>query len=367
MQYNWQLDEWPDFQYETRELQGLLLRFTEKTGRVDGLLSALPEPIQAETIINLMVAEAVKSSAIEGEMLSRPDVMSSIKNNLGVSDEVQRVGDQRADGIGELMVHLQKSYAQPLGEKMLFEWHKMLMKGTTRIRAGEWRTHAEPMLVVSGTIGKEQVHYEAPPSRQIPGEMKRYIRWFNNICQGGRMEAAYGPVQSAVAHLYFESLHPFEDGNGRIGRALSEKVLSQWLGRPAMLSLSRAVEADRSGYYSALKQAQRTMNITGWIGWFVQTLLNAQEETENEIEFTLKKVRLFDRIGHELNTRQLKVVKRILEEGPDGFQGGMTAKKYIAITKTTKPTATRDLQDLVAKGIFVSAGGGRNTHYTINL
>ena len=167
--------------------------------------------------------------------------------------------------------------------------------------------------------------------------------------------------------LYFESIHPFEDGNGRIGRALSEKALSQGIGRPVLLSLSQAIEADRADYYAALKQAQQSLDITGWIDWFTRTLLTAQQQTESLIEFTLKKAKLFDRVRDLVNDRQLKVLQRMLKEGPGGFQGGMSAEKYIAITKTSKPTATRDLQDLVAQGIFIPSGGGRSTRYQINL
>jgi Fic family protein len=367
MKYIWQQNEWPNFKYETAGVQDLLLRFAEKTGRVDGLLSALPESVQTETIVDLMVAEAIKSSEIEGEMLSRPDVMSSIKNNLGLNAEPKRVGDRRAEGIADLMVSVRNDYAHPLSQKMLFEWHTMLMRGGIRIKSGAWRSHSEPMLIVSGTIGNEQVHYEAPPSKQVSGEMKHFVQWFNRSAPGAKDEIGFAPVRSAVAHLYFESIHPFEDGNGRIGRALSEKVLSQGLGRPVLLSLSRSIEADRAGYYDALKQAQRSTDITGWIGWFVRMLLEAQEQAEIEIEFTLKKTKLFDRVGDLLNERQLKVVRRMLKEGISGFDGGMSAKKYMAIAKTTKPTATRDLQDLVSKEIFIPAGGGRSTHYEIIL
>lgn len=367
MKYNWQREDWPNFKYGLAGIQGLLLRFTEKTGRVDGLLSALPESLQTETIIDLMVSEAVKSSEIEGEMLSRPDVMSSIKNNLGLNAQPKRVGDRRASGIGELMVCIRNNYNSPLSQKMLFDWHRMLMMGASRIKSGAWRTHSEPMLVVSGTIGNEQIHYEAPPSKQVPSEMKRFIQWFNSTAPGGVDVIGFAPVRSAVAHLYFESIHPFEDGNGRIGRALSEKVLSQGLGRPVLLSLSRSIEADRGGYYDALKQAQRSADVTSWIDWFVRMLLNAQEQAETEIEFTLKKTKLFDRIGDQLNERQLKVLRRMFKEGSSGFHGGMSAKKYMAIAKATKPTATRDLQDLVAKEVFIPGGGGRSTHYKINL
>ena len=367
MKYNWQRDDWPSFQYDLGEMQDLLFRFAEKTGRVDGQLSALPESLQTETIVDLMVAEAIKSSEIEGEMLSRPDVMSSIKNNLGLNVEPTRVGDRRAEGIAELMVCVRNNFNRALSQKMLFEWHSMLMMGALRVKSGAWRTHSEPMLIVSGTIGDEQIHYEAPPSKQVPSEMKRLVRWFNSTASGAADEITFGPVRSAIAHLYFESIHPFEDGNGRIGRALSEKVLSQGLGRPVLLSLSRSIAADRAGYYDALKQAQRSVDITGWIDWFVRMLLEAQEQAETEIEFTLKKTKLFERIGDLLNDRQLKVVRRMLKEGSSGFHGGMSAKKYMAIAKTTKPTATRDLQDLVKQDIFIPAGGGRSTHYQINL
>jgi Fic family protein len=367
MKYIWQREKWPVFQYKLTGIQDQILSFTEKTGRVDGLLSALPESIKTEAIIDLMVAEAVKSSEIEGEMLSRPDVMSSIKNNLGLNAQPKRIGDRRAEGIGELMVCVRNDFAKPLNRKMLFEWHSMLMMGTPRIKVGAWRSHSEPMLIVSGSIGNEQIHYKAPPSDQVPGEMKRFVEWFNNTAPGAGDEICFAPVRSAIAHLYFESIHPFEDGNGRIGRALSEKVLSQGLGRPALLSPSRSIEADRAGYYAALKQAQQSDDATDWVEWFVCMLLNAQKQTEVEIEFTLKKTRLFDRIKDQLNERQLKVVRRMLKEGPAGFDGGMTAKKYMAITKATKPTTTRDLQDLVTKEVFIPLGGGRSTHYQVNI
>ena len=367
MNYIWQREEWPSFRYDLAGVQDHILRFTEKTGRVDGLLSALPASLQTEAIVDIMVAEAVKSSEIEGEMLSRPDVMSSIKNNLGLNAQRKRIGDRRAEGISELMVGVRNDYAQPLSRKMLFEWHAMLMMGALRIKSGAWRTHSEPMLIVSGTIGNEQVHYEAPSSKQVPCEMKRFFEWFNRTAPGAKDEIYFAPVRSAVAHLYFESIHPFEDGNGRIGRAISEKVLSQGLGRPVLLSLSRSIESDRAGYYAALKLAQRSGDITDWVAWFVEMLLNAQEQAEVEIEFTLKKTKLFDRVERQLNDRQLKVVLRMLKEGPSGFDGGMTAKKYMAISRATKPTATRDLQDLVARDVFIPAGGGRSTHYLVNL
>lgn len=366
MKYNWQSEEWPVFKVDLSGMQDLLSRFSEKTGRVDGLLTALPDSLKTDAIIDLMVSEAMKTSEIEGEMLSRPDVMSSIRNNLGLQPESQPSGDFRAQGIAELMVGIRNTYPNPISQRMLFDWHTMLMKGARRVNAGAWRTHSEPMLVVSGSIDREQIHYEAPPSEMVPAEMKRFVRWFNQSAPGKKTGSLPPPVRSAMAHVYFESIHPFEDGNGRIGRALSEKALSQGLGRPVLLSLSKAINADRAGYYDALKNAQRSMDLSDWVDWFIRTLLQAQEQAEVEIEFTLKKVKLFDRVREQVNERQLKVIQRMLKEGPEGFIGGMSAQKYMAIARTSKSTATRDLQDLVAKNILILTGGGRSTRYQID-
>ena len=276
-------------------------------------------------------------------------------------------GDKRANGAAALMIDVRNSADAPLSEDTLFAWHRMIMAGHRRIAAGQWRTHAEPMQVVSGPVGHERVHFEAPPSATVSEEMTRFIQWFNDTAPGGKQEIRKAAVRSAVAHLYFESIHPFEDGNGRIGRALSEKALSQGLGRPALLSLSRAIEANRKQYYEALQEAQQSNEITTWVSWFVHMVLEAQIQAEEQIEFTLKKTRLFDRWRDQLNNRQLQTLRRMLDEGPTGFTGGMSAKKYMSITGASKATATRDLQDLADKGIFVPSGGGRSTHYTINL
>lgn len=367
MKYIWQQKKWTEFRYNLDSIHELTLSFAEKAGRVDGLIATLPEPIQTDTIVDLMVSEAMKSSEIEGEMISRQDVMSSIKNNLGLNPHPKQIGDKRAVGISELMVCMRNEYSMPISRKMLFEWHTKLMKGAIIIRSGAWRTHTEPMLIVSGTLGDERVHYEAPPSKNVPAEMKQFIKWFNETHPRGNKEIKFAPVRAAIAHLYFESIHPFEDGNGRIGRALAEKALSQGIGRPVLLSLSESIRLDREGYYNALKNAQRSNDITDWILWFSKMLVNAQTQAEAKIEFTLKKTKLFDRVGKLLNPRQLKVLNRMLCKGFDGYQDGMSAKKYMAIAKTTKATATRDLQSLVKNGIFISTGGGRSTRYQINL
>ncbi len=366
MPYNWQQPDWRNFRFDLSGIEEILFTLAEKTGRSSGLFNGLPADTQGEATIQMMAVEAIKTSAIEGELLSRKDVMSSIRKNLGL-EAGSLTGDKRAQGAAALMIAVRNNFDAPLSEEMLFEWHRMIMTGHRHVAAGQWRAHAEPMQVVSGPIGHERVHFEAPSSSQIPGEMRQFIQWFNDTAPDGKQEIRKAPVRSAVVHLYFESIHPFEDGNGRIGRALSEKVLSQGLGQPALLCLSRAIEAKRGEYYDALKEGQRSNEITSWVTWFVNTVLEAQIQAEELIEFTLKKTRLFDRFRNQLNDRQTQILRRMLDEGPGGFEGGMSAKKYMTITGASKATATRDLQDLAEKGIFVPTGGGRSTHYQIKL
>ncbi len=250
---------------------------------------------------------------------------------------------------------------------MLMNWHNMLIQGNRTIAIGKWRTHKEPMQIISGSIGKEKVHFEAPPTEIVPDEMRRFIIGFNETAPGSLQKINKPPIRAGIAHLYFESIHPFEDGNGRIGRAISGKALLQGIGHPALFSLSKTIEAERNAYYVALKAAQRSNDITAWIKYFVQVCIDAQIQTEVLIQFTLKKTRFFDHFKEQLNERQLRVVQRMVKEGPEGFEGGMSAKKYITITKTSKATATRDLQGLVEKGVFKPLGGGRSIAYELNL
>lgn len=363
--YNWQLPNWPDFGYHLPAINDLLLAFAEETGHVSGIVKALPDEVQLEAIVNTMVAEAVKTSEIEGEYLSRQDVISSIRNNLGLNRVPDAVKDQKAEGVAWLMVDVRNTYEHALTEEKLFAWHKMLLKQNKQINTGVWRTHEAPMQVISGTVGKEKIHFEAPPSARVPDEMKRFIQWFNNTAPGAEQEIKKAPLRAALVHLYFESVHPFEDGNGRIGRALAEKALSQTIGRPVLLSLSRTIEAGKKDYYSALETAQRSEDITNWLVYFTQTLLKAQRQAKQLIDFTLQKTKFFDRVKDQLNDRQLKVIRKMIEAGPEGFEGGMTAKKYMSITKASKATATRDLQALLEQQIVMVESGGRSTRYQL--
>jgi Fic family protein len=346
-------------------LNDTLLAFAEATGHITGLLKALPNDVQTNAVISLMISEAIKTSEIEGEYFSREDVASSIRNKLGLLNN-QPISNKNAQGAGELMVAVHNTYNEPLSADMLFAWHKILLQNHTTITVGEWRKGVAAMQVVSGSIGKEVIHFEAPPSATVPVEMEQFIIWFNNTAPCGIMEIKNASVRSAIAHLYFESIHPFEDGNGRIGRAIAEKALSQTLGRPVLLSLSKTIEANKNLYYDALKQAQQSNDVTDWVTYFTKVVLEAQLQATQVIEVVMRKTKFFGHYRHQLNERQLKVINKMFDAEPEGFKGGMTAKKYISITKASKATATRDLQALEALGILQIVGGGRSTHYYLS-
>ncbi|RFM30991.1 Fic family protein [Chitinophaga silvisoli] len=367
MKYNWQQAGWPEFSYSTTsEIEYSLYEFAEKTGYVTGMLDSIPVDLQEEVVIQTMVAEALKTSAIEGEFLSRQDVISSIRHKLGLPTPQHSLKDLRAAGAGELMVAVRNTYQQKLTKETLFEWHCLLMQGSSHINIGAWRKGTAPMQVISGSFGKETVHFEAPPSAIVSKEMTQFIRWFNDTAPGQKKAIRNPAIRSAIAHLYFESIHPFEDGNGRIGRAIAEKALSQTIGRPVLLSISRTIEANKNAYYQHLKSAQKGNEITEWINYFVDTILKAQLEAKQLVVFTLKKTKFMDVLRDKMNERQTKAILKMLDAGPEGFEGGMTAKKYMSITKASKATATRDLQDLVEIGaLMYTGGGGRSTHYTL--
>lgn len=367
MTYNWQQPDWTEFTYDFKKLEDYLYAFSEKVGRSLGSLNALSKKNQTETLIDILVSEAIKTSEIEGEFLSKKDVISSIKKNLGLTSDIRTIRDINARGMANLVSEVRNTYQLPVTETTLFEWHKMIFSSKTRISVGNWRTHTEPMQIISGTYGKETIHFEAPPSRQIEKEMALFTEWFNDSAPNGAREIKFAPIRCAIAHLYFETIHPFEDGNGRVGRAIAEKALLQTVGHPLLLSLSVAIESDRNAYYEALKTAQKSNEITSWLIYFTKTILKALDYSIEIINFTLQKTKLFSEYNEQLNERQIKVLKRILEEGPKGFKGGMTAKKYMGITKISKATATRDIQKLNEMGIFKSIGGGRNTAYAIQF
>ena len=366
MRYIWQDKNWPKFTYSVDKLQEISISFAREMGLANGLLLGLNQELKQEALLELLISEAIKTSEIEGEFMSREDVMSSIKNNLGLQPYIP-TKDKRISGIANLMTEINKNIHQLLTIDIICHWHKLLLEYNNKINTGIWRTGDDPMQVVSGAYGKEQADYEAPPSDRVATEMNQFLNWYHRPELPVNDDISKATLKSAIAHLYFETIHPFEDGSGRIGRALAEFTLSQTLGSPIVLSLSKAIEKDKKQYYDQLKRAQRDLNITEWINYFAQIVLDAQVEAKELIQFTLLKAKFFDQYREQLNERQLKVINRMLKNGVEGFEGGMSAKKYGIIAKTSKATATRDLQHLQEIGVFIRQGAGRSVRYQLAL
>jgi Fic family protein len=366
MKYNWQLPNWPKFLFDDSVLDSLCIDFALETGELKGLVDSLSSEVQQETILQFMIAEAIKTSEIEGEFFSRQDVMSSIKKNLGITDTPGQIRDKNAQGIGKLMVQVRNSYAEKLTEITINDWHAILMEHSKHINAGEYRTGTEPMQIISDSFGKEIIHFEAPPSSEVFVEMKNFSIWYNDF-EVKPTDIKKALIKTSISHLYFESIHPFEDGNGRIGRAIAEKCLSESLNRPVLMSISSTIEKNKKRYYESLKQAQRTLEITDWIFYFSSLILESQKSAKQTVLFTLNKTKFMDKFKSQMNERQEKVVLKMFENGVSSFEGGMTSIKYVSITKTSRATATRDLQDLTEKNIFIPKGGGRSISYDLNL
>ena len=367
--YIWQRPGWPQFHYSLDGLHEAIQGIALKLGKIDGKMAHLDAAAINDALVDVLIEEAIKTSEIEGEYISRPDVMSSIKNKLGLNERKVRIQDKRAQGVVDMMLAARESYREPLTDKMLFEWHLMLMSSSLlpNLEIGTWRTHTEPMQIVSRAHGQWKVHYEAPPSNRVPGEMKAFIDWFNDTMPGRPHSFEFAPVRAAIAHLYFECIHPFEDGNRRIGRAIAEKALSQGYGHPILLSLSKAIELDKKRYYHELNKASYSNEVTSWVHYFIDLIIKAQNDIESQIDFILSKAKFFDEFEQELNERQLKVIRKMMSYGTKGFEGGMTAKKFIQIAGTSKATATRDLQHLTSLGIFKPIGKGRSVRYNLIL
>ena len=366
MKYNWQLPDWQNFLYDDSIIDSLCIDFAFEIGEVKGLVESLSDVIQQETILQFMISEAIKTSEIEGEFYSRQDIMSSIRKNLGVGENFGHIRDKNAQGIGKLMVIVRNSYSKQLTEIMISEWHDILMEYSKRINPGQYRMGEEPMQIVSGSYGKELIHFEAPPSNQVPDEMKKFIKWYHDF-EVKPNDIKKALIKTSISHLYFESIHPFEDGNGRIGRAIAKKCLAESLNRPLLMSISSTIERNKKKYYQSLKQAQRTLEITDWILYFSTLIVESQRNAKQIVLFTLNKSKFIDQFKNEMNERQTKAILKMFENGLSGFEGGMTAIKYVSITKASRATATRDLQDLTEKKILKPKGEGRNRSYDLNL
>jgi Fic family protein len=367
MTWNWQTPEWPHFEFDSSRLAALEEQFRLGAGVAIGAAKHLGQQDYHRLQVEVMTGEAVTTSAIEGQVLNRDSVRSSILRQLGMVSSDQRRVSAKEQGISEMMVDLCRSFPQPLTEGMLFGWHCMVTAGRSDIvDRGRYRTSKKPMQIVSGPIGDQTVHFAAPAAKRLPAEMKRFLSWFAHTASPHK-QSLPAVTRAGIAHLYFESIHPFEDGNGRIGRAIAEKAIAQSLGQPVLISLATTILAHQKDYYRALERASRTMKVTEWLVWFAQILLEAQGQSLAQVEFIIAKTKLLDRLRGQINPRQQKALLRMFREGPEGFKGGLSASNYSTITGAPSATTTRDLQDLTEKGALVRTGERRHARYALNL
>jgi Fic family protein len=364
--WNWQQKDWPHFTYDLAHIADLETEFLKKAGESFGIAKHLSNSEKRDITIQMITNEALKTSEIEGEILDRESLQSSIKKHFGL--KVTTAANHPAeDGIADMMIDLYHHYEIPLTHEILWTWHAMLMNGRRDLHSiGSYRTHIEPMQVVSGYLQNPTIHFEAPPSQDIKREMDGFIEWFNKTAPSGSLPLP-ALVRSSIAHLYFESIHPFEDGNGRIGRALVEKILAQHLNHPALIALSQIINDRRKMYYDALGAQSKHNHINGWLQYFAETILKAQQYAIDQLDFIIKKTKFFDKFKDQMNNRQHKAVARMMREGIKGFEGGLSAQNYMAITQASASTATRDLQDLVDKEILIQTGTLKGARYWLHI
>ncbi|WP_434721286.1 Fic family protein [Mesorhizobium sp. RIZ17] len=366
MAWNWEQADWPHFTYDKSVLEPLESEFLLRSGEVLGVFRHVSSDDQDQIRIDLISEEALKTSAIEGEYLNRESLQSFLRQQLGLGGKSRRIPPAER-GIAEMMADVYLHFTDPLSHRTLHAWHKMVMSGERRIDTiGNYRRHADAMQIVSNRLDKPKVHFEAPPSARVKTEMDAFAAWFNDTAPKGKTPLP-ALTRAGIAHLYFESIHPFEDGNGCIGRALCEKALAQNLGEPSLIALAYTIERHRKAYYDNLEASNKSNAVTDWLLYFASTILEAQSVTLARVEFSVAKAKFYERYRDQFNERQEKVIARMFREGIDGFKGGLSAENYIAITQTSRATATRDLQDLVAKGALTKTGERRHTRYALHV
>ena len=357
--------DWPDFTWDAEKLASILAEVRHRQGRLLGRMEGLGFELKREASLSMLTSDVVKSSAIEGENLNPREVRSSIARRLGIDVAGLAPASRDAEGIVEVMLDATRQFSRSLTRERLFDWHAALFptgrSGMRRIAVGGWRTpEAGPMQVVSGPLGREKVHFEAPDADRLEGEMGAFLEWFE-------VESSVDPVlRAGVAHLWFVTLHPFEDGNGRIARAIADMALARSDGMAdRFYSLSTQMESERKDYYAQLEEQQRgTPDITGWLEWFLGCLGRAFGNAEDTLRSVLFKAQLWEKLNRQpVNERQRLVLNRMLE---DDFEGHMQTSKYAKLAKCSTDTALRDIQDLQARGIFIrNPGGGRSTSYRL--
>jgi len=382
--YIWQQLGWPALTVDSAELAPALDLARLEQGRLLGQLEAIGLAQMQHISRELWVQDTLATAAIEGEMLSVDSVRSSVARRLGLSEVLTR--DRDVDGLVELMEDASSNYQTPLSHDRLYRWQAALFAGSTidglagirRVAVGRYRSHLDAMQIVSGRQGMEVVHYEAPASSDVAREMSAFLCWFNTPkittknqqTSGTTMPSMGGLVRAAIAHLWFEAIHPFEDGNGRVGRAIADLALAQDVGAAVrVFGLSKQLLESRKEYYDALNAAQRGgLDITPWVLWFVQSFTAGCVRSQAVVRAAMQKTAFWQRANsHDLNARQRKILARLLEAGDGGFLGGMTTEKYSKINGTSKPTATRDLTQLQAWGLLLVTGVGKGTRYAVNV
>lgn len=362
--YIHQLPDWPGFRWDDKALAGALAAVRHRQGRLVGRMEALGFPLRSEAVLQTLTEDVLKSSEIEGEILERQQVRSSIARRLGLDVGTVPTADRNVEGVVEMMLDATQKYSEPLTAERLFGWHGALFptgrSGLVTIVVGAWRTAATgPMQVVSGHYGRERVHFEAPHADRLDAEMSAFLDWFNT-------EDGTDPVmKAALAHLWFVTIHPFEDGNGRIARAIADMALARSEGSPQRFySMSAQIRLERSDYYRMLETTQKgDLDITLWLDWFLACLDRALGNAENILAAVLRKVAFWGRLeGVPLNPRQNDILNRLI----DGFEGKLTSSKWAKIEKCSTDTALRDINELLTLGILVKdEGGGRSTSYSL--
>ena len=362
--YIHELGDWPGFRWDDGRLAAPLAAARHQQGRLVGQMEALGFRLKEEAVVRTLTEDVVKSSEIEGEKLDADQVRSSVARRLGIDIGGLQPADRYVEGVVEMMLDATQHFEQSLTSERLFGWHASLFpagrSGMHRITVGAWRDdRTAPMQVVSGPVGRERVHFEAPAAGRLDDEMRQFLEWFNG-------DATIEPVlKAALAHLWFVTIHPFDDGNGRIARAIADLSLARSEGSPQRFySLSAQIREERGEYYAILERTQRgTMDVTPWMEWFLGCLTRAIEGARAALSGVLEKARHWENLRDvPLNHRQRLVITRLLE----GFEGKLTTSKWAALTKSSSDTALRDIQQLVDRGVLVrNQAGGRSTSYSL--
>ena len=362
--YIWQQKDWPNFTWDDTKLSYKLGAVRSLQGKLVGKMSMLGFDLPNNAILDTLTTDIIKSSEIEGEILNSDQVRSSVARHLGIETEGLPEADHYLDGVVQLMIDATQNYAQPLTNERLFNWHAALFptgrSGAYKITIADWRQGLDPMQVVSGAMGKEKIHYQAPDSDNVPYQMKLFLDWVND-------EQRIDPVlKAAIAHLWFVTIHPFDDGNGRIARTIMDLFLARADEMPhRFYSMSAEIRKQRKEYYEILEKTQKgKLDITNWLEWFLDCLNTALLDTEKTISTILQKVAFWDKHRVPMNERQIKMVNLLW----DGFNGKLTSSKWGKITKCSTDTALRDIQDLIGKGVLRKTDeGGRSTNYELVL